>query len=330
MEHKPQGTGPESPFEEDVAKVIRSLGYLADHQVGSGGFRIDIGVRHPATPGRYILAVECDGATYHGALSARERDRHRQEVLEGMLWKFHRIWSTDWFYQRPRELERLEEALRDARAQATRMVVPGANASGHRHSEPEATLVEDDRPKKIGMSAPPYRPVDESETRALAKRPVGGQSFENEPHQMPVARLAKIARKVVEAEGPVHMDVVARRMAEAFEKGRAGSRIVAATQEALRHARRQEPGELFERQGFWLTRAQSADVPVRDRSGLADGAGKPTTLPPMEIVAAAKWIERECGRVEKDDLTRELARLLGFKRTGTELRRVISEALAGR
>lgn len=79
-----------------------------------------------------------------------------------------------------------------------------------------------------------------------------------------------------------------------------------------------------------LTRAQSADVPIRDRSGLGDGAGKPTMLPPMEIVAAAKWIERESGRVEKDEMTRELARLLGFQRTGTELRRVISEALAGR
>jgi len=49
-----------------------------------------------------VLAVECDGATYHGALSARERDRHRQAVLEGMGWKFHRIWSTDWFHRRPK------------------------------------------------------------------------------------------------------------------------------------------------------------------------------------------------------------------------------------
>ena len=330
VEHKAQDAGPESPLEEDVAKVIRSLGYLADHQVGSGGFRIDIGVRHPASPGRYILAVECDGATYHGALSARERDRHRQQVLEGMLWKFHRIWSTDWFYQRPRELERLAEALGEARDQAKRMAVPGANEAGRQPNEPRPTEVADDRPTKIGMSAPPYRPVDESETRALARRSVGGQSFENDPHQMPVARLAKIARKVVEAEGPVHLDVVARRMAEAFDKGRAGSRIVAATREALLHARRQEPGELLEKQGFWLTRAQSADVPIRDRSGVSDGAGRPALLPPMEIVAAAQWVERECGRVEKDDLTRELARILGFKRTGTELRRVIGGALAGR
>ena len=329
VERRPQGAGPESPFEEDVAKVIRSLGFLADHQVGSGGFRIDIGVRHPATPGRYLLAVECDGAAYHSSLSARERDRHRQEVLEGMLWRFHRIWSTDWFHRRSREIERLGRALTEARNQATLMVVSGANEAARKPAEPEATEVADDRPTKIGMSAAPYRSVDVSETRAMAQRQVGGRPASVEPHQIPVSRLATIARKVVDAEGPVHVKLIARRIAVAFGKARTGARILAATREALRHVRRQEPGELLDKGGFWLTSRQSADVPVRDRSGACD-VGKPAFLPPIEIVAAAKWIERECGRVDDEDLTRELARLLGFKRTGTELRRVIRQALAGR
>ncbi len=69
------GLGADSPFEEDVAKVIRSFGFEADPQVGTKGFRLDIGVRHPDRPAHYILAVECDGAAYHSALWARERDR---------------------------------------------------------------------------------------------------------------------------------------------------------------------------------------------------------------------------------------------------------------
>jgi hypothetical protein len=103
----PTGGTADSPFEEDVASAIRSLGYLADPQVGTAGFRIDLGVRHPDRPGAYLLAVECDGATYHSALWARERDRLRQDVLEHLGWRFHRIWSTDWFYNRKNELERL-------------------------------------------------------------------------------------------------------------------------------------------------------------------------------------------------------------------------------
>ena len=136
VEHGPTGGGADSPFEEDVANVIRSLGYLADHQVGSAGFRIDVGVRHPDAPGKYVLAVECDGAAYHGALSARERDRHRQAVLEGLGWTFHRIWSTDWFHRRPQEGQRLAHALADARAHVEHTPVRGANEDG-RLVEPE-------------------------------------------------------------------------------------------------------------------------------------------------------------------------------------------------
>ena len=43
------------------------------------------------------MAIECDGATYHSAKSARDRDRLRQENLERLGWRVRRIWSTDWF-----------------------------------------------------------------------------------------------------------------------------------------------------------------------------------------------------------------------------------------
>lgn len=58
---------------------------------------VDMAVVDPKRPGRYLLAIECDGATYHSAKSARDRDRLRQGVLESLGWKVHRIWSTDWF-----------------------------------------------------------------------------------------------------------------------------------------------------------------------------------------------------------------------------------------
>ena len=127
-EQLPTGLAADSPFEEDVAQEIADLGYEVDYQVGSAGFRIDLGVRHVERPGRYILAVECDGASYHRALWARERDRLRQDILEGLGWQFHRIWSTDWFYRREQEIERLRVALEGALAQSRHpIVMPGAN-----------------------------------------------------------------------------------------------------------------------------------------------------------------------------------------------------------
>jgi hypothetical protein len=112
----PTGGGADSPFEEAVARAIAELGFAADAQVGSAGFKIDLAVKHPDQPGRYILAVECDGATYHSARWARERDRLRQEILENLGWSFHRIWSTDWFHNRRREEQKLAEAISFAKA----------------------------------------------------------------------------------------------------------------------------------------------------------------------------------------------------------------------
>jgi hypothetical protein len=74
----------DSPFEEAVAIAIRRNGYEVVPQVGVSAFRVDLGVLDPERPGRFILAIECDGAAYHSSRSARDRDRLRQEVLEGM------------------------------------------------------------------------------------------------------------------------------------------------------------------------------------------------------------------------------------------------------
>ena len=81
------------------------------------GFFIDIGVRHPEKPGVFVLGIECDGASYHSAKSARDRDRLRQMILENLGWNIHRIWSTDWFKDSRREIEKVVERVRKIAAQ---------------------------------------------------------------------------------------------------------------------------------------------------------------------------------------------------------------------
>lgn len=102
---------PDSDLEIFIMDQIRSMGCIPIPQVGAAGYFIDIGVRHQDWPHGYILAVECDGASYHSTKSARDRDRLRQQVLEGLGWHFHRIWSTDWFNDPAAEKERLRQAI---------------------------------------------------------------------------------------------------------------------------------------------------------------------------------------------------------------------------
>ncbi|MES9874191.1 MAG: DUF4011 domain-containing anti-phage protein Hhe [Candidatus Sedimenticola sp. 6PFRAG7] len=91
------GRAPDSDFEIAVMNALRDEGFECIPQVGVAGFFIDVAVVDPGNPGRYLMGIECDGATYHSAKSARDRDRLRQTILERLGWNIRRIWSTDWF-----------------------------------------------------------------------------------------------------------------------------------------------------------------------------------------------------------------------------------------
>ena len=103
----------DNAFEQWAVDIITSMGFEAVPQVGVKGFKIDIGVKHPSCSG-YILGVECDGASDHSSPSARDRDIHRQNLLEDWGWSIYRVWSTDWLWEPVKTRERLQEALRDA------------------------------------------------------------------------------------------------------------------------------------------------------------------------------------------------------------------------
>lgn len=102
----------DSDFEMQVYDALNNRladkGYVIDTQVGIGGYSIDLAIKKD---GKYILGIECDGRTYHSSKSARERDYHRQKYLESRGWKIHRIWSTNWWNNPTREIERICKVL---------------------------------------------------------------------------------------------------------------------------------------------------------------------------------------------------------------------------
>jgi len=108
----------DSEFEAQVARALQSKGLDVRKQVGCGGFRIDLALVDPERPGSYVLGIECDGATYHSSANARDRDRLRQEVLEGLGWTICRIWSTDWVRDPRRQITKVLDAYEKARSRA--------------------------------------------------------------------------------------------------------------------------------------------------------------------------------------------------------------------
>jgi very-short-patch-repair endonuclease len=111
--------GPDSDFERWVMDMLVENGYEVVPQLGVAGYFIDLAVRNPENNGAFILGIECDGAMYHSARSARDRDRLRQETLERLGWRIYRIWSTDWFRNPRIEFQKLSDTLNKLRQNGT-------------------------------------------------------------------------------------------------------------------------------------------------------------------------------------------------------------------
>lgn len=108
---------PETPFERVVSEALQRHGFSVECRVGVANYFIDLAVRDPQNPGIYLLAIECDGPTYHAARAARDRDKYRQAVLEGLGWRVVRIWSADWCANPERETQKLLDQLRQRLAE---------------------------------------------------------------------------------------------------------------------------------------------------------------------------------------------------------------------
>jgi hypothetical protein len=107
-------------FNEQVAKAVRGLGFEVHSHVGDAGLRVDLGVIDPRQPARYLLGIECDGASYQAARSARDRDRLRQQVLADRGWVIHRVWIGDCFRRPEEQLRALAAAIERAKAEWAR------------------------------------------------------------------------------------------------------------------------------------------------------------------------------------------------------------------
>jgi very-short-patch-repair endonuclease len=244
----------ESPLEEAVAAALEARGWRVDSQVGVSGFRVDLGVVHPDTPGAYLAGVECDGATYHRSATARDRDKTRQHVLENLGWTILRVWSTDWWYEPDGSIERLHAALVE-RLAMSRQVASKSSASvelldcakklevqdivdpvgctqipTERHEEPQPAVtrfppvVVADVPAQFPLVARQVPPMRRHfYVRSHLPDASGNRARFFDDDYSPLLR--QLALSVVAAHAPIRDEALVREVARAHGFARTGSRI---------------------------------------------------------------------------------------------------------
>jgi len=348
-----------SNFEATVCGALRDKGWEVHAQVGCAGFAIDLAVVDPRAPGRYLLGIECDGATYHSSPTARDRDRLRQAVLESLGWTIQRIWSTDWFHRPQMTLKAVLDHLDELKKAPVSTEKPP-----HCHAAvPVRTTGETEKPRRPTSPGTPQegrseadfenqrRATDEITLTPTLSRSTGrgGKSaplktdnadlppgvieYRHDRNDkargtaasllaMKPAQLAKTINDIVKTEGPIHSEEALHVCTEMF-----GAKASARPREAFERGMDSAIASgTIVRRGDFLWSAGQSEAPVRHRGGDC-----PVTdaerICPEEFDAAVRLVLQQQFGLPFDALTEATARFLGFSRTGTKLKSAIEQSL---
>jgi very-short-patch-repair endonuclease len=303
----------DSDFERDVYDVLRATGHRVMTQVGCGGYRIDLAVCHPKHRGVFALGIECDGAAYHSGATARDRDRLRQAVLEGLGWRLHRIWSTDWTYNRTREVQRLEVAIEEAFQREPAAASPARPPPATPEITVESHTAGTDEVRKPVSDSPSTPSPVVPYQRAALEQIASDSDQLHAPEQLQTLRL--LALRVLNTEAPIHIDELSRRVAGAFGGARVTDRLRRRMMEALSGLHTFQVVEEF----VWSRDVIRENWRVVRAPGAADDEREIEVIPLEEISAAARWVLQQNLSMGTSDLYRETARLFGIQRLGQKI-----------
>ncbi|MDR3104230.1 MAG: DUF3320 domain-containing protein [Yokenella regensburgei] len=335
--------GYDSPFEEAVANGLRNKGWQVVSQIGVSRFRIDLGIVHPDKPGDYLVGIECDGATYHSAATARDRDKVRTSALQGLGWKLLRLWSTEWWIDKAGALEKLDTAinqlLEESRADETAIAEEAAHNTSETAEEGTAEVSDELHSLSAvtheALSAPvkKIKPADQDESEGILPElkyvspattavvlPTKAAKYvvnelkdwhgKTEPEKFFTTTydetLKSLIADVVNAESPVLDSILIQRVARAHGFSRAGRLIRERVMEIVDqhyYVATDQSGDDF----IWLSETQRKGWNVF-RLPAADCDVRPVdAIPSEELRALALSLEGQ-------NKVPEMARSLGIKR----------------
>jgi hypothetical protein len=246
------------------------------------------------------MAIDCDGESYSASASVRDRDRLRPAILENMGWKFYRIWSVDWFRNRPAEEERLLTALKELPEKAVSPTAPLQDA-------PKPTE-EDSFTKKAAIGQlrfPCYKEVSVSDIR--------GQYCDDVP---------RIVHAILEVEAPVSEEWLLKRLVRLYDRQKVTSVVIEAFEEDMEDC---EENGILRRGGFLYLKGK--EIPMLRVPASHGTAREIRWIAPEELAMGLRALLKETGSAEKDGLFRLLVQRIGFSRVTDAMQEQLDPAL---
>lgn len=279
-----------------VAESLREKGYEVKTNIGTSGYRVDIGVVDPNNPGEYLLGILCDGYNYNSALSARDREITRYNVLRLLGWRICRVWAMEWWEDRELTIKRLLSAIDIAIKGDWDWREPVVEM-------PVMEVDEETEDKEAGTHAVPYRQVSLEAVEKLTPEEIASGSR--------AYMILRIFDSVIQAEAPVSRGVLFRRTLDVVGISRIGPRL-ASYFDALLKSRDYPYTEVDGMVFLW----NKEQIPSQYDVYRPDSDRDPLDIAPEEVMVAVCEVLDQQGALPEEDLLRQVAKCFGFLRMG--------------
>lgn len=285
-------------FEDSVKRELELRGFKVDAQIGVGSFKIDLAVRDPRNPTGYAIGIECDGASYHSSRSARDRDILRQEILEGMGWKLHRVWSTDWFRNREEAMGLLIASVKRAVSNHAEVVQKVATTDKDVDGDLTSLTFKE---KRAGV---PYEKTQVRYKREVIMNPNKVYDF------------VSFINSIVEDEGPITDEMLLDRIREITKVGRVGANIQSNFERAVKIALKNGDIERNKQdKGFFY----KSDTDYEEFRTPGDGVERRLNqISAIEIRNAIEYLIKNQFGLAYDNMIQSLKPLFGINRADPE------------
>ena len=320
---------------KSICDALHNHGYETDQLIGESAYKIDIGVVDPKDPEKYLLGILLDGAGYKNAKTTRDREIAQISVLEGLGWRIIRVWAMDWWDNSDREIERVLNAVKsieeEENEKAYSTIIHDTTSETEITDQKEIPISSDGDSKLRGVVSPiliaEQHPIEQYQ---ITKLPIMYMSADRfiDPYYGNPRLVRERVMMVLEQESPICESLLTRRVVQSFSIARAGSRIqnyMSKIYQSLNlYYTIYDEGEKF----YWKASQKPQTYTGFRANAEGDNKRDVKEIPLHEAANAVCRALEEQFSLQKDDLVRAAANLMGISRIGSSVNSVFTRAIA--
>lgn len=299
----------------EIAGTIEQMGYDVRTNIGNSRYKLDIGIVHPENPEVYLLGILLDGENSRETGSVKDSYILQPGVLKGLGWNVMRIWALDWMDNAKKQSEEIERKIKEL-------------------LEQEKTGISADEAEGSNGNRPPvFEKISEENMPQGAKRPyqsaalVKQGSSEDFYHPESQKVIRQMAVQILADEAPVSKKLMMRKILNAWDITRSGSRIENVFMSAMKEVQKTETVE-GENVYYWLVDQQPEEYNIYRTEDQFGNYRSMDEIPVQEILCAVIEVLTEQVGLSREDLVKETAKKFGYTRLGTVIEKAVNGAVS--